>query len=105
MRRSLSLIVALVQLAVPVAASVADGFHPHEQSIVHFEDATQDGCGIDHGSVCVLCRYLSGTALKPSGNAASADHHAQARAAASGLAVVFSAPRQGFNPRAPPTAP
>jgi hypothetical protein len=62
--RVLTLLFALLQLALPGTLSVADAMRVEagRTATVHAEDRSHGGCPTPHTDACDLCRYLSSAA-------------------------------------------
>jgi hypothetical protein len=96
---------AIVHIAVPTIAAVADSSESASRlaAHAHIEDRSHGTCVPVHGSDCILCQYLNGlAALK--GNSPSGVLFALASAQAAGALVASRAVElRGLAiPRAPP---
>ena len=103
--RALMLLWAIVQIALPTAAVVADanastaGFTAH----AHVEDKSHRACVPVHGAECVLCQYLNGLATPANGSPAAAQIALVATPPARTLIEPRAIELRGLAiPRAPP---
>jgi len=97
---------ASLQLALPGLASWADARFEAAASgaKAHIESHTSATCVRIHGSDCVLCRFLSSTALASGVAAPIATREVVAAVARAGPAVARAAAARGLpQSRAPPT--
>ena len=59
LRRTLTVALAIVQVAVPSFVALADATHRTGAVRVHIEDHTQRNCVPVHSDDCALCRFMS----------------------------------------------
>lgn len=103
--RTLVLLCAALQLALPGVAALADGLASRTSvhATAHIESGTERDCVRVHETDCVFCQFLSTSATPASCAAPAIELVARAsRPVAQPAVVAVAAPRLPGNPRAPP---
>lgn len=101
--RTLTGLVAAVQLALPVALSVAHatatgGF----AAPAHVEETSGSGCAAAHLDECIICRHLATYATKSPPPASLFAETGLAELGSAGTVTARWPSRRGLQPRAPP---
>ena len=103
--RTLTLLLAAIQFAVPAVVSVADGAlaQSGRGSGMHVEDVGNNHCKPPHSADCAICQFLSTvhSQTTPAAVAVISQHVGSTPTAA--IAQAVASDRRGFNSRAPPT--
>ena len=103
--RTLVLLCAALQLALPGVAALADGLASRTSvhATAHIESGTERDCVRVHETDCVFCQFLS-TSASPAACATPAFESGSraSRPVSRPSAVALAAPRLPGNPRAPP---
>ena len=103
-RRFLSLLCALVQLALPGALGVLDAITVRnaQHTVAHIEETTGQQCRPPHADDCFICRYLSTGAMASDAAPVLPALILPTQLAAAAPAAPRSVWRRGFDSRAPP---
>jgi hypothetical protein len=102
-RRTLTSLVAAVQLALPVALSVAHATASSELGApAHVEETSGSKCSAVHIDECIVCRHLSTSAAKSPGPLSIVARSAIAQPGAAGALAARSLSPHAFQSRAPP---
>lgn len=102
-RRTLTSILAAVQLALPVALSVAHATTSGGLGApAHVEETTGSECGAAHVDECMVCRHLSTSAAKSPAPPSIATRSAIGQPESAGATAARSLSTHAFQSRAPP---
>jgi hypothetical protein len=103
-RRFVSLLCALVQLALPGALGVIDAItvRDAQHTVAHIEETTGQQCRPPHADDCFICRYLSTGAMASDAAPALSPSIVPTQPVAAAPAAPRSVWRRGFDSRAPP---
>lgn len=103
-RSTLTTLVAAVQLALPVALSVAHAANAGTGlgAPTHVEATSGSQCDTTHVDACIICRHLSTGAAKSPASPSIAANPAMARPASASAITCRSLSRHALQSRAPP---
>ena len=103
-RRSVSLLCALVQLALPGVLGVVDAItvRDAQHTVAHIEETTGQQCRPPHADDCFICRYLSTGAMASDAAPVLSLSIVPTQLVAASPPAPRSVWRRGFDSRAPP---
>ncbi|MEX1185398.1 MAG: hypothetical protein WEA80_02305 [Gemmatimonadaceae bacterium] len=102
-RRTLTILFAAVQLALPVALSVAHATASTGLGApAHVEETSGSKCSAAHVDECIVCRHLSTNAAKSPAPPSIAARSAVAQPGAASALAARSLSPHAFQSRAPP---